>query len=87
MLTDEATNDKYTIVLHDEALAEMLQEVDDVLTSSSDENESSEDDYNDSLSQDCDDESDLGDNDGDGLGAQLETALQAGGDWGDGSLL
>ena len=34
-----------------------------------------------------DDESDLGDNDGDGLGAQLETALQAGGDWGDGSLL
>ena len=71
MLTDEATNDIYTIVLHDEALAEMLQEVDDVLTSSSDENESSEDDYNDSLSQDCDDESDLGDNDDDGLGAQL----------------
>ena len=32
-------------------------------------------------------DSDLGDNDGDGLGAQLETALQAGGDWGDGSLL
>ena len=45
------------------------------------------DDYNSSLSQESDDKSDLDDNDDDGLGAQLETALQAGGDWGDGCLL
>ena len=89
-LDDSTNEDENEEDSNDSSEAEDEDADEDEAEQEGDEAEEDDDDEDEVVEGDqemASDESDLGDNDGDGLGAQLETALQAGGDWGDGSLL